>query len=386
MSSDSAALRRARSPPFYRRRMRFRFSDMSLVPSALFCDDARPRCCVILAAALLGGCSPPPSPYANLASGFSGLEARDTRELNGLSVNALRVRAMSATGRRTDGRELRFTPLADGRLGAVASDGTGVLTAAQLSGATVTATLEDGTSASYRIDAMDTAAIPGVPLYVLSYFDGSTFLPACGTDPTGSYAPVGAPIPALALGDTWSLGTGSSQADPSRFTFTCVNAALGTCVIWGYKRWARQTECLSPDDRSVCNEQDLSYAHQACTRLVRADYCGHGVPHTVGGTPLLVYDAFNLRTRGEAAGLTLEAEWRSDGAHCLRSTRFRKADPAESPMFATDADYVAAACPGRLAQYDTSCADPAASHFFTQNGFSDPLPQRLILRSEIYPR
>lgn len=339
---------------------------------------------LILAAALLGGCSPPASPYASLAAGFSGSAARDTRELNGLLVNGLGVRAMSAAGLRADGSAFRFAPLADGRIGAVSDDGLAVLSAEQVSGATLAATLEDGSAAKYRIDSMDATAIPGVVLYVLSYWDGSTWSPACGTDPTGYYAPAGVPIPALALSGTWGLGTGNSQVDPPRFTFSCVSAALGTCVIWGYKRWARQTECLSPNDRSVCNDQDLSYAHQACTRLVRADYCGNGVPHTVGGTSLVAYDPFNLRTRTEADGLSLEAEWSSDGAHCIHFTRFTKADPAQSPMFATDADYVAYWCPVRLARNDPSCADPATSHFFTQYGFSDPLPLRSILRSETY--
>ncbi len=246
----------------------------------------------------------------------------------------------------------------------------------------VTATLEDATTAQYRLDSVDTGAIPGISLYVLSFWDGSAWTPACGTDATGAYAAAGAPIPAVALKDIWSLGTGSSQADPNRFTFSCVNAALGSCLIWGYRRWARQTECLSPSDRSVCNEQDLSYAHQACTRLARADYCGDGRPHTKSGTRVEAYDSFGLRPRAGTPGFGLEAEWRSDGGHCIHFTRFTKADPAQTPQYATDADYIAAICPGRLAGADPSCADPAASHFFTQNGFSDPLPLRSILRSE----
>lgn len=340
---------------------------------------------LLLAAALLAGCSPAPSPYASLAAGFSGTAARDTRELNGLSVNSVRVRAMSAAGQRADGRTFRFAPLADGRIAAVSDDGLVVLSPAEVSGATLTARLEDGSAAKYRIDSMDLDAVPGVPLYLLSYFDGSVFSPACGTDSAGYYAPAGAPIPALALSDTWSLQSGRTQPDATAVTFSCVSAALGTCVIWGYKRWTRQTECLSPNDRSICNDQDLSYAHQACTRLVRADYCGTGFPHTVGGTSLAVYDPFSLRSRPEAAGLSLEAEWRSDGAHCVRFTRFTKADAAQDPMYATDSDYIADVCPVRLAQNDASCADPATSHFFTQYGFSDPLPQRSILRSEAAP-
>jgi len=46
----------------------------------------------------------------------------------------------------------------------------------------------------------------------------------------------------------------------------------------GYKPW------------KVVNGQSLWAYHQACTRMMRADYCGDGRPHTREGTPIYIDD------------------------------------------------------------------------------------------------
>ena len=339
----------------------------------------------LLLAAFIGACSPAPSPYAGLADRLPGV-AKDTREFNGLFASSQRVHAMDTLAVGPSGLPVRFARLRDGRIGALVNDGNTIIDADQLAGVTVYAALESGAPAKFRIDVGDTTAVPGVDLYVLSVFDGNTWSPACGTDPTGTYAPPGVPIPAIAVSETWDFKNGNSQFEPMRFTFSCINAAVGSCLIWGYKRWGRQVECLNPDDASTCNYRELLYVHQACMRMIRADYCGIGTSLTRGGASLDVYDAFGLRPRTGIADFSLEAEWQGDGAHCIHLTRFKKADPQQSPMDATDLDFITGNCAGRLAKDNPVCADPAASHFFTANGFSDSIFERPLLRTETTQR
>ena len=79
----------------------------------------------------------------------------------------------------------------------------------------------------------------------------------------------------------------------------------------------------------------MSFFHQACTRLVRADYCGNGVYHTATGTSIDVYDSLNIQTRtGEYLG------WSSGSRVALRRRALhpphpleRKADATQSPEY-----------------------------------------------------
>src|SRR3954469_4612754 len=63
------------------------------------------------------------------------------------------------------------------------------------------------------------------------------------------------------LAGTWTA-TGEHVPDPGSFAITCTAGAIGKCVRFGYKPWA-----AGPDGSSMW---DL---HQACVRMVRADYC-----------------------------------------------------------------------------------------------------------------
>ena len=54
--------------------------------------------------------------------------------------------------------------------------------------------------------------------------------------------------------------------------------------------------------------------------MVRADYCGDGVPHTVNGTLVDVYDRLSPTIQTQATAdhpeWGVEAEWGPDGALC----------------------------------------------------------------------
>jgi len=101
----------------------------------------------------------------------------------------------------------------------------------------------------------------------------------------------GAPRHAVPLANRWDYrsgveGGGSEIEEPSRFTFACAGYALAECVEMGYRSWATALSCVGGD----CKKVSLAPLHQACTRMLRADYCGDGASFTINGTLINVYD------------------------------------------------------------------------------------------------
>jgi hypothetical protein len=98
----------------------------------------------------------------------------------------------------------------------------------------------------------------------------------------------------------------------SGFTLTCSDGAQGKCVRWGYKPW-----------KTTRGGIRLDAYHQACVRLVRADYCGgHGT--TRDGMLIDIYDTIGIQDpdpQATEAGVRLEAAWSSAGAVCVAHTR-----------------------------------------------------------------
>jgi hypothetical protein len=123
---------------------------------------------------------------------------------------------------------------------------------------------------------------------------------------------------AIVLAGVWDPETGArvEDAPADAVTFACRGAALAKCVEFGYRPWA------SVDGVSLRDH------HQACTRMVRADYCGDGVAHTTDGTPIHVLDQRGIETYDPAASYVVEAEWGPDGATCLNAGNTRHAGQA----------------------------------------------------------
>ncbi len=115
--------------------------------------------------------------------------------------------------------------------------------------------------------------------------------------------------PAVALAGEWDYsagwGGGGHRDDGSSFTFACVGRSLGKCVEGGYKPWA-----------------GLGDYHQACTRMMRADYCGNGLSATEDGHPIHMWDDLGILAMPESeAGWSLESIWGPDGASCVSHAR-----------------------------------------------------------------
>lgn len=192
-------------------------------------------------------------------------------------------------------------------------------------GATFTGTLDDGDAISLRID--DAVAGQGVnqdvTRYLVSYETAEGWRSFCGNAADGS------PVRAIPLAGRWDYragvaGGGGHIDDASSFTFACEGKVLAECVTMGYKPWVSGKLCAGKKNSASCRDVSIADYHQACTRMLRADYCGDGVAHTVDGTMISGYDALGIRV--DTDHFAFEAEWTPAGARC--AARQRIAGPA----------------------------------------------------------
>jgi len=166
----------------------------------------------------------------------------------------------------------------------------------------------------------------GVELYGLSRRGAGSkdWVPLC--KPGADGRALGFPLPGATPTDD------ETPASGGEFSITCTAGARGKCVMLGYRPWAADV-----------NGQSLRPYFAACVRMMRADYCGDGRPHTRPGVQVDMWDRAGVQAA--QTGLPFEAAWGPEGAVCM--TRSRVADVA------TLAD-VQKACP-RLAAHADDC-------------------------------
>lgn len=174
--------------------------------------------------------------------------------------------------------------------------------------------LGNGDRLRLQVEDIQVADAPNDDLlsYRVSYQTTEGWLPLCGMDDRGQ------PRQAIPLSGRWSYAQGEPGAggridDPRAFTFACEGFALAKCVKLGYRPW---------ETREGVSLQDH---HEACVRMLRADYCGDGRSWTEDGTLVNVYDGIGVQ-KDEETWVT-EAEWTKDGARCVRAEGYRKHAP-----------------------------------------------------------
>ncbi|WP_437687765.1 ADYC domain-containing protein [Sorangium sp. So ce176] len=294
-----------------------------------------------------------PAESALALSALNNLTLNGTH-LNGTQLNGVRFNGVRFNGVRFNGVSLSATTL----VGTRATDGRR-FQGADFIGVDIDAVLDDLSTMTVRIT--DIVERGGLSYYTVKYnAGGGLWANICGEG-----------LEAIPVRGTWDAATGDYADDGSSFTFGCQGAAIGKCAEWGYNGWAPRAEC----NGTVCASRDLSYLHQACVRLVRADYCGDGVPHTRAGTAIDIWDALGIQTETQGSGMVVEAEWTVDGAACVRHTRWKGLGTSNP-----DRDYIMTHCPERWAGNDTICGG-GSSTFHKANGFSTPLGQRRLLRN-----
>jgi|HubBroStandDraft_6_1064221.scaffolds.fasta_scaffold56225_2 hypothetical protein len=330
------------------------------------------------AAALLlpcGGCAQNDARGERTAEAASAATAHNGDELNGIFFNGIffngiffngpELDPLPLAGLRLDGHPLPGASLAGGTL---VSAHAGDLTGAELYGS-----ITNGTFITLRIDAITPGDAPDISLYTVSYTtpgsDVST--PLCGADA------LGAPVQAIPLSGAWddSAGTptgGAHLDEPGAFTFACEGYALAKCVELGYAPWRTVTECRAP---GTCHQLSLADFHQACTRMIRADYCGDGTSTTRNGTTVDLWDDDGIQADTETAW-PFEAEWSTGGATCLITPRHTTIEGTGESVLTFVHDH----CPAR---YEAPGCDGTGSTFFPASGYTTPLGVRSLLRTRV---
>jgi hypothetical protein len=144
----------------------------------------------------------------------------------------------------------------------------------------------------------------GIMLYAMSTRDTATgaWRNICEPDIEGRR--MGFPLAGMWTPD------GRHLPSDTAFSITCTGGAQAKCVRFGYRPWES-----APDGTPLWDH------HQACTRMIRADYCGDGVGHTRNGTPIVIYDGKGVQRDEAAPDMSFEAAWGADGALCVGHTR-----------------------------------------------------------------
>jgi hypothetical protein len=191
-----------------------------------------------------------------------------------------------------------------------------VFAGADLAGAKIEFEVDEGGKKKKKIRINDVTPVsPGSDLLAYDIdvkIEAGPWQPLCA-DAQGD------PVDVLLIDGVWSGATGARVHENivDRVTFACRDAALAKCVEFGYVPW------------EALGGMTLEDLHQACTRMVRADYCGDGHAHTINGTPIHVLDEEGIQAADPNVSYVVEAEWGPDGATCLNAanTRITGTDP-----------------------------------------------------------
>jgi hypothetical protein len=214
------------------------------------------------------------------------------RSLNGVSLNGGTLGGSALTGVTLNGSMLQGT-----------KSGGGAISGANMKSSIWNATLSDGTVTQLRIDSAATLASPNGDIwaYGISLKSGTTWVPACG-----SASVLAIPVYGTFNNGEGVTGGGSFTYDASKITFGCRGYAIAKCVELGYKPWKTAVGV------------NLRNHHVACTRMLRADYCGNGSSYTADGMQINLYDA--LAVQRDTSAWRMDAEWTANGARCVKQS------------------------------------------------------------------
>lgn len=337
---------------------------------------------VVMTSALSQACSVETAPVEEIDEASSELRVMNGSKLSGVSLSGVDL-----GGATLDGVSFANVSIGGVAVSNVHLVGTvlhGVLPGGhaisgdEFIGAELTGVASNGASIQLRIDNIEVSAQADVLHYTVSARKSASesYASLCGVDAYG------ATIKALPLAGRWdsSAGTatgGSFIGDTSNFTMACRGAALAKCVeIGGYKPWETKQQCTSWGE---CSTISLAPAHQACVRMVRADYCGDGQSLTINGTEIDMYDGLGLKDADPTAEWDLEAEWTPKGAQCVSHVRWSMIGDLDVAQYMTEM------CPEKIATPETglSCGD-SESTFFVDNGFMTPDQDRVFLRNKSF--
>ena len=247
------------------------------------------------------GCDAPDADEVTFRDEVENGQVLNSAVLNGLQFNGLQFNGLQFNGLQFNGSSF------SGTLAGVPKSGLDFEGAEiKLSG--------NGTEYTLRFD--DIYKDPARPnddvyFYDISVREGSGPWTSLCKDPAGN------PVAAIPLANYWNYTSGARVDDTNVVTFACRGAALAKCVEWGYIPWHTAEDCKN----GPCQVISLKEHHQACTRMVRADYCGDGRSYTFDHTPIDIFDRLKVRIQSQTtqtlSAWSVEAEWGPNGATCV---------------------------------------------------------------------
>jgi len=238
-------------------------------------------------------------------------------QLNGIQLNGIQLNGIQLNGIQLNGIQLNGIQLNGTELTGVGTNG-GQVSGLDFVGAKLNGVLSNGMTLQLTIDAITPAPSPNddVMLYSISFASDAGRQQLCGGElaiPTTGVYNLGEGVP----------GGGSWNSSSSLFTFSCQHAAIAKCVFAGYKPWMRTYKPgQGKGDDSLASTKhtiDMRDYHTACTRMIRADYCGNGSSFTANNRAINVYDKLGIQSDTET--WSFEAEWDPNGALCISHTR-----------------------------------------------------------------
>lgn len=226
----------------------------------------------------------------------------------GMFTLALAVAPLAAAEAARPGDNIQTVEVYGTSFRVILIDGS-VLEGQDLAGATISVVFLDETQPRrIRLGAITTDPMDSqgeVLLYDMQLLDPTTgaATPLCEHDVEGKRW-------AFPLRGQWDRN--GRRISDNGFTLTCAADAQGKCVRFGYKPW-----------KTIGAGISLADYHQACVRMVRADYCGNQGT-TKNGMLIDLYDRLGIQRQAKSAGqdgLRFEAAWDTKGAVCVAHTR-----------------------------------------------------------------
>ena len=233
----------------------------------------------------------------------------------GISITSVTLNGIPVTGITANASQLSVKLLGQN----ITLSGTAV------KGLTIQAAIPDmvtgkPTKIIYKIDSVTldlSSRFKDIWLYQMSYKEDSA---NSWSSMCLDYANKPAPLFPIS-GSYWDEKTGKRVDDPNAFMLACYEGAVAKCAVAGYRPWASGSVCTGSGRSRRCTDVSLKDYHQACTRMLRADYCGDGTPHTVNGTLLDIFDYLNPPVQLQEEKWQMEARWNASGALCLSQRR-----------------------------------------------------------------
>lgn len=317
----------------------------------------------------------------DIAQSESEIRLMNGDRLSGVSLNGINVGGSTLNGVNYAGITIGGVAVSNVYLDGTILHGTlpggQALSGADFIGAELQGSMSDGSSLTIRIDNITTTADADILHYSFSYQQpggGGSWVGICGVEGSG------AAVKGFPLAGRWDTSAGTATGgsfidDAGRFTIACRGAALAKCAeMTGYKPWETKEECTSWGE---CQSVSLRDVHQACVRMVRADYCGDGTSLTVVGTEIDAWDGLGIKDEDATATWDLEAEWSANGAQCVSHVRWVTTNDMNVERYILDY------CPEKWAGAGGSIeCGREESTFFVDNGFSTASDERVFLRNK----